>query len=176
MKFQILPYSTINKSIVVEGPYLTMEVDYDDVYHEEVAAATEIVVDLLNNHLTELEDRMSNARANFTDHENEDDEISAPNEDEYDILGEGDDDYAAVDYIGTNGDDGYSDDDEDDEPMTPGVKIVLNTTDEPEVIELMMVEVSEEIPWRVMHGYKLSREFAQSMRDSLTTYLETGQF
>lgn len=50
-KFTAEPFTTIDKDIAILGPGgLSISVDYDDVDHDQVRAATEKMLRILNQH------------------------------------------------------------------------------------------------------------------------------
>lgn len=52
-KFTIEDHNTYDKGFMVSNEVLSMEVDYDDVDHPSVDAATELMVEILNTHWDE---------------------------------------------------------------------------------------------------------------------------
>lgn len=51
--FNITPHTVADKTFAIEGPGITLLVDYDDVDHEEVEGRAQDVVHLLNKYWVE---------------------------------------------------------------------------------------------------------------------------
>lgn len=56
--FERVPGEAWDKEFVIETEHMTLMVDYDDVDHEAVDKATEIMLDILNRNGLEFEQRM----------------------------------------------------------------------------------------------------------------------
>jgi hypothetical protein len=56
--FSIAPFKSWDKSIFIDGPFnLSLEIDHDDVDHDQVEKEAQALVDLLNKHWVPVEEK-----------------------------------------------------------------------------------------------------------------------